>query len=190
MEMVSLCCDFSMISGISRVCHVCTAWDQHQPQRLCSFVVDVLAVSVLALSFFIGSKVLKPPFFTTNIFSPLANELMVIAWPPLYGWCLARAIFRAITAPKGKDLSEWFNFWCWFRAFLSSRIWTPLAILSYGAYVLQFIIGRWALPYFLDAVNLSFSGLTRDDVWLGEALQILMHFLRLMDKILQLVQAL
>ena len=127
--MVSLCCDFSMISGISRVCHVCTAWDQHQPQRLCSFVVDVLAVSVLALSFFIGSKVLKPPFFTTNIFSPLANELMVIAWPPLYGWCLARAIFRAITAPKGKDLSEWFNFWCWFRAFLSSRIWTPLAIL-------------------------------------------------------------
>lgn len=133
-------------------------------RRLCSFVVDVLPVSVLALSFFIGSKVLKPPFFTTNIFSPLANELMVITWPPLYGWCLARAIFRAITAPKGKDLSEWFNFWCWFRAFLSSRIWTPLAILSYGAYVLQFIIGRWALPYFLDAVNLSFSGLTRDDV--------------------------
>eukprot|EP00435_Cladocopium_sp_Y103_P013583 s4653_g3.t1 len=68
---------------------------------------------------------------------PLSLRICVVVWPPLFGWALARCLFHVLGASLPQDATLWDHMkpWLWCKTFLGFRLWWPLAVLSYGAYV-------------------------------------------------------
>eukprot|EP00913_Durusdinium_trenchii_P023866 g22414.t1 len=93
---------------------------------------DVAALGVLLLSLLLGQKPEAAPSFMFDHFSQVVVKLIAILFPPIYGWALARVLFRCLTTPRGRSLP-----WSALQLFLASKIWRCLATLSYSAYVMQ-----------------------------------------------------
>lgn len=75
----------------------------HPLRHVLVMMLDLCAVSILLLAAFIGQKPEPAPSFMYELFGPLVVKLIVALWPPVYGWCLARVIFRVLSIEKTKD---------------------------------------------------------------------------------------
>lgn len=141
----------------------------HPLRHVLVMMLDLCAVSILLLAAFIGQKPEPAPSFMYELFEPLVVKLIVALWPPVYGWCLARVIFRVLSIEKPKDggvlsqLHPWFLLQC----FLSSQLWKGLALLSYSAYVVQQFVLLLILAPLMKELHLYWSGLNTpgDALW-------------------------
>ncbi|CAE6964827.1 unnamed protein product [Symbiodinium sp. KB8] len=139
--------------------------DATMQEVVCAVLADGLSIVSLLLSGLVGHHYFPAPSFMGELLPESVEKLVVVAWPPLFGWCLARCLHRVLTAqaPK-KDAGLWGHFvpWYWCQQFLGASCFFRLALLSYSAYVMQFVA---PLPLTLidNRLDLSWAGLAPQD---------------------------
>ncbi|CAE7638447.1 unnamed protein product, partial [Symbiodinium necroappetens] len=139
--------------------------DATMQEVVCAVLADGLSIVSLLLSGLVGHHCFPAPSFMGELLPESVEKLVVVSWPPLFGWCLARCLHRVLTAqaPK-KDAGLWGHFvpWYWCQQFLGASCFFRLALLSYSAYVMQFV-APLPLTFIDNRLDLSWAGLAPQD---------------------------
>mmetsp|Transcript_73560 Transcript_73560/g.172555 ORF Transcript_73560/g.172555 Transcript_73560/m.172555 type:complete len:448 (-) Transcript_73560:574-1917(-) len=143
----------------------CETQDATMQKVVCAALADGLSIVSLLLSGLVGHHYFPAPSFMGELLPDSVEKLVVVSWPPLFGWCLARCLYRILTAqaPK-KDAGLWGHFvpWYWCQQFLGASCFFRLALLSYSAYVMQFV-APLPLTFIDNRLDLSWAGLAPQD---------------------------
>jgi len=123
------------ISGLA-VCLALDDWKDSQTAipctkgtRILNIFADLAAIATLLLSD--GHKFV---WGRHQLHSVYINGGMA---GPAFGWALARCIFRVITADRGVGMWCALQPWVLVQTVFGAKAWGGIALLSYGAYVLQ-----------------------------------------------------
>ena len=149
-------------------------------RRLIGYLVDFVAVGVMVLSLFVGQQP-RPGGpgrgIVMRALDPLSLRICVVVQPPLFGWALARCLFHVLRASLPCDATLWDHMkpWLWCKTILSFRLWWPLAVLSYGAYVMQLVPSAVLALFLNDRLKLTTVGLEETDL-LGVTWRVVVSF--------------
>jgi len=107
-----------------------------------NILLDLAAMAgVLAAVQFGGTQHLVTRWSKRVLGGMPAVRRIVVVLPPVFGWSVARCIYRTVTAePVADGTSLWRQCrpWRLVRIFLSLGAWRGIALISYAAYMVQF----------------------------------------------------